>query len=901
MTQKILLFLFIGLIPIWSLVSAQSITVDYAAKQQKITMIGSDMERSASFLQNAANPQEIADWCYKDIDNVVCRVSYDKKQELVEGTTNFSFYNNAIESMKMVKAANPDVKFWATMKSDYNGYNNENNLPDWICNYKPTTWFNTNKYGTFLADYLELMNNNGVPISYISVSKEWSVITVDRAHQIIQKINSECNSRGIPQPQYMSPASWGVSQGISYVESVGNKAGYVDMYAGFSSHNLNNQPHLWDEFVNACSNLSKPAYCDESGTGGGGRTNGEEPETLDALLNAYSEKATMYAAGLQGELMFEPWSRGVNSETRTIYFTSGQEGKRMRSYYIMKQFANHISGRNYLSSYSSGVPGVEIMSFGNDQEIALWLINTSSTEYSELDVNISNTRINGKVYQYNWDINSKIQGEAGILEPNVFKNFTCNLKAKSINLIVIQLNEAAAKNSIYADKNELDFGTVDTGSAEAAVKTVHITVEDPSTDVVLSVSGPDAGQFSINGATVYSNQNPVYAEAVEVIFSPESNGEYAATLNINSGSSTKQIALYGEAYESEIVGLPFSEYFSNLVANSTLSTSDLNTFSDYKGWQVHNGFSAQADRMHVTDIVGEDNPGYFLTPEIEFNGPFELSFYARMRLNNQSSTLSQNENNQFRNIYAVIGNDTIYDHQKNGSTLFQNYNKWTCRYSYVGKARIKFFSITQEAGDWVGKTDGLTFGAKSDCITVQSTSQPVVNMAFGQSINLGTVNQGSVSSRSFQLQGWNLDSNLSFIQNSSNKARLSELTFTPDFFNKIDASVNVAINASTLAPGSYTEKVYLTSSNGEIKQRTIWLNYEVTQATNIKQIAKKHTVFSQDNKVIINTAYLANVDVFSLSGNKIKNAKNVKHISFNLGCGIYLIKVDDEVHKVIIP
>ncbi len=569
MKKHLLLFIAASL-SFWHTASAQSITVDYANQHQTITMIGGDMERSASFLQSAANPQEIANWCYKDIENTVCRVSYDKKQELVEGTTNFSFYDNAIESMKMVKISNPDIKFWSTMKSDYNGYNGQNNLPDWICDYKPTTWFDTDKYGVFLADYLELMHDNNVTIDYISISKEWSVITVERAHQIIQKVNSECSSRGVPQPMYGSPASWGVSQGISYVEAVGS-AGYTNEYTAFSSHNLNSQPHLWDEFVDACTNLNKPAYCDESGTGSGGRTNGEEPETLGSLLSAYSEKAIMYEAGLQGELMFEPWSRGVSSETRTIYFTSGVEGKRMRSYYVMKNFSNNINQRKYLATVASGVSDIETMAFTNDDEIALWVINSSESDYSNLDLNINNASVNGRVYQYVWDVNSKIQGDASILTPDLFNDYSCDIKAQSINLFIIQISAPSISDEISTTPDEINCETFYIGSGTGVTETLYLSVEEPSSDVNISISGANANVFSINGNTTFSKDDAIYEEPVSIEFSPTTLGDYTATLNITSGSETKTVVLSGTAVNAK-VNYYVSETGDD--ANSGLSASD---------------------------------------------------------------------------------------------------------------------------------------------------------------------------------------------------------------------------------------------------------------------------------------------------------------------------------------
>ncbi|MFA6832014.1 MAG: hypothetical protein WCR36_07065, partial [Bacteroidaceae bacterium] len=180
------------------------------AHKQKILFIGGDMERSQSFLQQAVNPEQVAAWCFGDVHFEICRVSYDKQQELIEGKKNFHFYDNAIKSMKLLQKVNPDIRFWSTMKSDYNGYEHTNNLPKWICDYKPTTRFDCDKYASFLADYLELMENNGVRIHYLAVAKEWvHVVTAQRAKEIINKLNILCEQRQIQKPLYVDPASWG--------------------------------------------------------------------------------------------------------------------------------------------------------------------------------------------------------------------------------------------------------------------------------------------------------------------------------------------------------------------------------------------------------------------------------------------------------------------------------------------------------------------------------------------------------------------------------------------------------------------------------------------------------------------------------------------------------------------
>ena len=81
------------------------------------------------------------------------------------------------------------------------------------------------------------------------------------------------------------------------------------------------------------------AWFDESSAGAGGPTAGVEV-AITTPLSAYAERCSFYSQGIEGEAFFEIWSRGVNNETRAVYFKNGANGVRLRGYYIMKLFAN---------------------------------------------------------------------------------------------------------------------------------------------------------------------------------------------------------------------------------------------------------------------------------------------------------------------------------------------------------------------------------------------------------------------------------------------------------------------------------------------------------------------------------------------------------------------------------
>ncbi len=360
-------------------------------RKQQIIMIGNDIERSQSFLQSARNIDQMIEWGFVDLPFNVCRVSYDKKQEMNRGKKNFGFYDKAIKSMQMIKAASPDIEFWATMKSDYSGYNKSNNLPEWICDDRPNTFFYEKRYAVFLADYLELMEKSGVGITYLSTAKEWTqTVTAERAKKIITALNKECEKRGIKQPKYIDAATWSTAQGERYVKDI-RELGMKDMYYGTATHNYNNDgKYEYSRFVNMSKMLGLLPFADESSFGSGGRNSGNDPETLSSPIRAYRDKCEFYKAGMVGEVMFEIYSRGSDPESRALYIPSKgtKMGYPLRIYYIAKQHVNSIAGGKFYTPYDyselTNNKSVYTMSFTSDDELYICVLNDSKAALKDL-------------------------------------------------------------------------------------------------------------------------------------------------------------------------------------------------------------------------------------------------------------------------------------------------------------------------------------------------------------------------------------------------------------------------------------------------------------------------------------------------------------------------------------
>ncbi|MGE9270453.1 MAG: hypothetical protein ACQKBU_06590, partial [Verrucomicrobiales bacterium] len=373
-------------------------------------MMGGDMERSSSAIQNAENKEEIIQWAFGDIAFDTCRVQYDKKQELTEGEKNWGFYSNQVKTMQEIRAVNPGVKFFATLRSDYDGYGNDNNLPDWICDYDTKT-VDADKYGIFLADYVEYMEQQGVPISIMSVAKEWAAfVKVEVAEDVILKLQSELRERGVAIPLICDQGFWSLSAGINYVKDVSNR-GSEDLFWGFCSHDYAGQGlSKWIELEAETSALGKPLYHDETSTGGNSATRGEELG-IQNPVSRFAGKAEMYSAGVKGEIFFEMWSRGLNNETRAIYFESGGTGRRMRAYYITKLFANHVGGSTYITSPVESMPEVTTMAFRKGDRVALWVMNESETDYENISISLNGESLRDYVRETKWTADSPVEGD----------------------------------------------------------------------------------------------------------------------------------------------------------------------------------------------------------------------------------------------------------------------------------------------------------------------------------------------------------------------------------------------------------------------------------------------------------------------------------------------------------
>ena len=135
-----------------------------------------------------------------------------------------------------------------------------------------------------------------------------------------------------------------------------------------------------------------------------------------------------------GECFFEINSRGENSETRTIYFTNNTEAKRLRSNYVMKEFANGVLNKNYIEATVSSLTDVHTMAFVLDGEFVLVVINDNENSISNVPINLNGLHLVNDVQEFSWSNTLLDEGAQSIITKENANLFKVNLSPKSINI-----------------------------------------------------------------------------------------------------------------------------------------------------------------------------------------------------------------------------------------------------------------------------------------------------------------------------------------------------------------------------------------------------------------------------------------------------------------------------------
>lgn len=165
----------------------------------------------------------------------------NSEYELAEGTYDLTAYTDKIiNMMQAMKAANPNIKFFATPRplNEAAGYSGAawQPYPLWITGApsQTSTSFNFNyvKCSQYLIRYLLLMKCYGFKISFMDLTNEWNYVTATDVRDISDYFDayllSPWSYAGAPGvvltaddiPQLVAPSAWSYSQGSGWLSGV---------------------------------------------------------------------------------------------------------------------------------------------------------------------------------------------------------------------------------------------------------------------------------------------------------------------------------------------------------------------------------------------------------------------------------------------------------------------------------------------------------------------------------------------------------------------------------------------------------------------------------------------------------------------------------------------------------
>ena len=134
-----------------------------------------------------------------------------------------------------------------------------------------------------------------------------------------------------------------------------------------------------------------------------------------------------------------------------------------------------------------------------------------------------------------------ISGKTATFSPTSTTEFTSIIVATG----TMTYNSTPSCSGLQVSTTSLDFGTKNINTNTS--RTITVTGTELTADATLSISGTNAGMFSVSPSTLAKVGTTITGtDNVTVTYSPTALGSHTATLTITSGSFTKTVTLTGE-------------------------------------------------------------------------------------------------------------------------------------------------------------------------------------------------------------------------------------------------------------------------------------------------------------------------------------------------------------------
>ena len=449
-----LMIVWVGFSVLCGTLNAVTITVQSEEKQQM--RYGLDFERLWFWYGPQTYLEDCAQWSVVDCDVDYLRVAINCGYELEEGVYNLSAYTNKIiPMMTTMKAANPNIKFFASPRplkeaesgADWQPY------PRWITGqtYNDDPFdFQWQKCAEYLLRYLELMDSYGFKISYLDVTNEWQSYPIgprlqpsdvlDIRNYLIANLPAH-----IEMPLIIAPSAWSCKQGASFVSHAGN-LGVEDGFDIAGVHNtglgyyigigyteeeaevLAGLPQDFADAVNALDETKE--IWDTEVHGWKGTTPASEIPTSYKMF----ERIRAGFSGLNGWLAI-----GQTNQKHCYFLNYGSGVTRNVKYYIFQKLTT-TSNYGYALDVNLPHEFESTAALIRDDILTIWVLNNSSVDVTNVEFVVNNRIISDTpIKSTQWHSSLSIVGQSDSITKLSDTQFHSTVKANSLYCFEVEI------------------------------------------------------------------------------------------------------------------------------------------------------------------------------------------------------------------------------------------------------------------------------------------------------------------------------------------------------------------------------------------------------------------------------------------------------------------------------
>ncbi|MGE9270936.1 MAG: LamG-like jellyroll fold domain-containing protein [Verrucomicrobiales bacterium] len=447
---------------------------------------GMDYERLWFWYGSNSNKNQVATWSAAACDIDFIRVAINSGYELEEGVYDLKAYTNKIiPMMQSMRAANPDLEFFASPRPLNEAVSGASwqPYPLWITGASSYTSgdydFDDLKCAQYLIRYLRLMKSYGFRIHYLDLTNEWQSnvsggrITQSDARDVVEYLREYMENPPSPDPtdptgeyaslpaleaedmpKIVAPSSWEFSQGESWIRYLNSerKREAIDIAA---SHNTNRD---------SGSGTAKE-FADQAK-----ETLGDEVEIWNTELHGWkstsgADEVTscfhFFEAIQAGFTGISGWlAIGTPSQGHSYILNNGSSVNRNVKYYIFRKAVNSsANGRALGVSQAEEIRLVTAML--KDDLVSVWLINDSD-EVVDVEVDLGSfSNPSGILLETRWSEHTSLEGETKRRSMTAGGNrFAVAVEADSVYCFEVPLADR------FVEAKDLRLGVSDDGQVD---------------------------------------------------------------------------------------------------------------------------------------------------------------------------------------------------------------------------------------------------------------------------------------------------------------------------------------------------------------------------------------------------------------------------------------------------